>query len=134
MITDESAAGCEAIERLSPWGTPCPGSSAKENRAITPNRGEEGPGSEGGPVSSLAHDLSRELGCRVEVNYLPKTREVVAVAYPDSAPEVRVTLQAPIALQLINNAFPALKNDLLKELRRQMGRLRPMDDESPDIR
>src|SRR4051795_7107786 len=134
MITDEFAAGRGAIERLSPRGTPWPGSSAKENRAITPSRGEDGPGREAGPVSSLAHDLSRELGCRVEVNYLPKTREVVAVAYPDSAPEVRVTLPAPIALQLINNAFPALKNDLLKELRRQIGRLRLADDEPPDIR
>ena len=87
-----------------------------------------------GPMSPLGADLSRELGCPVEVNYLPKTREVVAVAHPDSGAEVRVSLPAPVALQLINNAFPALKNDLLKELRRQMGRVRPVDDESPDIR
>jgi hypothetical protein len=87
-----------------------------------------------GPVSPLGDDLSRELGCPVKVNYLPNTREVVAVAYPDSGPEIRVTLPAPIALQLINNAFPALKNDLLKELRRQMGRQPRLDDEAPDIR
>jgi hypothetical protein len=86
------------------------------------------------PMSPLGPDLSREMGCRVEVNYLPKTREVVATAYPDSGPEVRVALPAPIALQLINNAFPALKNDLLKELRRQMARMQPADDEPPDIR
>jgi hypothetical protein len=85
-------------------------------------------------MSPLGADLSRELGCPVQVSYVPKTREVVAVAHPDSGPEVRVTLPAPVALQLINNAFPALKNDLLKELRRQMDRGRLMDDEAPDIR
>src|SRR3954469_19188732 len=87
-----------------------------------------------GPMSPLGADLSRELGCPVEVNYLPKTREVVAVAYPDSGPEVRATLPAPIALQLMNDAFPDLKCDLLKELRRQMGRVRPTENELPDIR
>src|SRR4051794_27170753 len=86
-----------------------------ESRWTTPCRGEVG------PVSPLGDALSRGLGCPVKVNYQPNTREVVAVAYPDSGPEIRVTLPAPIALQLINNAFPALKNDLLKELRRQMG-------------
>src|SRR3954452_23085552 len=75
-----------------------------------------------GPMSPLGADLSRELGCPVEVNYLPKTREVVAVAHPDSGAEVRVSLPAPVALQLINNAFPAPQKKNLKKKSRRPGR------------
>jgi hypothetical protein len=82
----------------------------------------------------LDHELSQELGCAVEVIYLPNSREVVAIAFPDSGPEARVTLPAPITLPPMDDAFPALMHDLLKELRRQMGRVRPTDDELPDIR
>lgn len=72
-------------------------------------------------MSRLAEDLTRELGCPVEVMYLGDSREVVAVARPQLGRELRVVLPvAPIALPLMQNPFAALKCDLLKQLRLQM--------------
>src|SRR5688500_6071053 len=70
------------------------------------------------PVSRLAEDLARALGCPVEVMYLGDTREVMAVARPQPGRVVRVILPvSPIALPLMQNPFAALKYDLLKQLR-----------------
>ena len=73
-------------------------------------------------MSRLAEDLALTLGCPVEVKYLEGTREVVAMAYPEPGREVRVSLTvSPLGLWLMDNPFVALKYDLLKQLRRQMG-------------
>jgi len=75
-----------------------------------------------GPVSRLAEDLALTLGCPVEVSYREETREVIAVARPQSGGEVRVSLTvSPMGLWLMENPFVALKYDLLKQLRRQLG-------------
>ena len=72
-------------------------------------------------VNRLAEDLTRELGCPVEVMYLGDSREVVAVARPQVGRELRVVLPvSPIALPLMQNPFAALKCDLLNQRRRQM--------------
>jgi hypothetical protein len=69
-------------------------------------------------VSRLAEDLTRELGCPVEVMYLSDTREIVAVARLHPSRAVRVVLPvSPIAVPLLQNPFAALKCDLLKQLR-----------------
>ena len=74
------------------------------------------------PVSRLAEDLALTLGCPVEVSYREDTREVIAVARPESGGEVRVSLTvSPMGLWLMDNPFVALKYDLLKQLRRQLG-------------
>src|SRR6478609_1478700 len=74
------------------------------------------------PMNRLAADLGAALGCPVEVSYLPDTREVLAVARPRTPREVRVSLLvSPIALRVMHNPFAAVKYDLLKQLRRQMG-------------
>ena len=74
------------------------------------------------PVSRLAEDLALTLGCPVEVSYREETREVIAVARPQSGGEVRVSLTvSPMGLWLMDNPFVALKYDLLKQLRRQLG-------------
>jgi hypothetical protein len=71
-------------------------------------------------MSRLAEDLALELGCQVEVTYLQDTREVVAVAHPESGREVRATVPVrPIGHQLIDNPF-VLGYHLLRELRYQM--------------
>jgi hypothetical protein len=75
-----------------------------------------------GPVSRLAEDLALTLGCPVEVSYRDDTREIIAVARPDGGRQVRVSLTvSPMGLWLMENPFVALKYDLLKQLRRQMG-------------
>lgn len=75
-----------------------------------------------GPVSRLAEDLALTLGCPVEVSYREDTREIIAVARPDGRAEVRVSLTvSPMGLWLMENPFVALKYDLLKQLRRQLG-------------
>ena len=80
---------------------------------------------EAGPVSPLAEELARALGCPVEVMYLEHTREVVAVARPRLGREVRVVLPvSPIALPLMQNPFAAMRYDLLKQLRYQMSQER----------
>src|SRR4051794_3798576 len=43
-----------------------------------------------GPVSRLAEDLALTLGCPVVVSYREETREVIAVARPQTGGEVRV--------------------------------------------
>ena len=74
------------------------------------------------PVSRLAEDLALTLGCPVEVSYREETREVIAVARPQSGGEVRVSLTvSPMGLWLMDNPFVALKYDLLKQLRGQLG-------------
>jgi hypothetical protein len=73
-------------------------------------------------MNRLAADLGAALGCPVEVSYLPDTREVLAVARPRTPREVRVSLLvSPIALRVMDNPFAAVKYDLLKQLRQQMG-------------
>jgi hypothetical protein len=73
-------------------------------------------------VNHLAEYLGSALGCPVEVSYLPETREVVAVAHPRTPREVLVTVfVSPIALRVTDNPFAAVKYDLLKQLRRQIG-------------
>jgi hypothetical protein len=75
-----------------------------------------------GPVSRLAEDLALTLGCPVEVSYREETREVIAVARPHTGGEVRVSLTvSPMGLWLMDHPFVALKYDLLKQLRRQLG-------------
>jgi hypothetical protein len=75
-----------------------------------------------GPVSRLAEDLALTLGCPVEVSYREETREIIAVARPDGGGQVRVSLSvSPMGLWLMENPFVALKYDLLKQLRRQLG-------------
>jgi len=75
-----------------------------------------------GTVSRLAEDLALTLGCPVEVSYREETREVIAVARPQGGSEVRVSLTvSPMGLWLMDNPFVALKYDLLKQLRRQLG-------------
>ncbi len=75
-----------------------------------------------GPVSRLAEDLALTLGCPVEVSYREETREVIAVACPEPGREVQVSLTvSPMGLWLMDNPFVALKYDLLKQLRRQLG-------------
>jgi hypothetical protein len=75
-----------------------------------------------GPVSRLAEDLALTLGCPVEVSYREETREVIAVARPETGGEVQVSLTvSPMGLWLMDNPFVALKYDLLKQLRRQLG-------------
>jgi hypothetical protein len=79
-----------------------------------------------GPVNQLAADLGSALGCPVEVGFLPGTREVVAVAYPRTPREIRVALiVSPVALRVIDNPFAAVKCDLLKQLRQQLGQRLP---------
>jgi hypothetical protein len=74
------------------------------------------------PVSRLAEELALTLGCPVEVSFRGETREVIAVARPETGGEVRVSLTvSPMGLWLMDNPFVALKYDLLKQLRRQMG-------------
>jgi hypothetical protein len=73
------------------------------------------------PVSSLAEELARELGCPVEVAYIPGTREVLAVARPVQGREVRVILPVPpIAIRLMDNPFVVVKRDLLQQLRHRI--------------
>lgn len=73
-------------------------------------------------MSRLAEDLALTLGCPVEVSYRQETREVVAVARPQGGSEVQVSLTvSPMGLWLMDNPFVALKYDLLKQLRRQLG-------------
>ena len=72
-------------------------------------------------MSRLAEDLSRELGCPVEVGYLGDSLEVVAVARPQPGRELVVVLPVSLlARPLLQNPFTALKYDLLKQLRLQM--------------
>jgi hypothetical protein len=75
-----------------------------------------------GPVRRLAEELALTLGCPVEVSYRGETREVIAVARPETGGEIRVSLTvSPMGLWLMDNPFVALKYDLLRQLRRQMG-------------
>ncbi len=75
-----------------------------------------------GPVSRLAEDLALTLGCPVEVSYREETREVVAEARPETGGSVQVRLTvSPMGFWLMDNPFVALKYDLLKQLRRQLG-------------
>jgi len=75
-----------------------------------------------GPVSRLAEDLALTLGCPVEVSYREETRQVIAVARPQTRGEIRVSVTvSPMGLWLLDNPFVALKYDLLKQLRRQLG-------------
>ena len=81
-----------------------------------------------GPVSRLAEDLAFTLGCPVEVTYREDTREVIAVAHLEPGREVTVSLTvSPMGLWLMENPLLALKYDLLKQLRRQMGRPKEED-------
>jgi hypothetical protein len=76
---------------------------------------------EAGPVNRLAEDLTKALGCPVEVTYIHDTREVIAVAHPKPGRKVQVTLPvSPITLPLIDNPFGALRYVLLRQLRYQM--------------
>ena len=69
----------------------------------------------------LADDLARELGCPVEVTYLPKTREVMAVVFPYPGRQVRVILPVPpLTPPLSNNSFLPMKENFLRALRRRM--------------
>ena len=75
-----------------------------------------------GPVSRLAEDLALTLGCPVEVSYREETREVIAVARPETGGEVQVSQAvSPMGLWLMDNPFVALKYDLLRQLRRRLG-------------
>jgi hypothetical protein len=72
----------------------------------------------------LADDLSRELGCPVEVTYRPKTREVMAVAFPYPGHQVRVILPVPpLSPPLTANSFLIMKDNFLKALRRRIQEL-----------
>ena len=71
----------------------------------------------------LTEDLARELGCPVGVTYLPKTREVIVVAFafPYPGRQVRVTLPVPpLTPPLSNNSLLPMKDNFLRALRRRI--------------